>query len=76
MSQSTKGLAKNGSQARLHRRIFLLILISGWLVNSYAVGAIQPRIVGGIESDPEDRSFMVALVFTGSGSRSLRSEPV
>lgn len=76
MSQSTKGLAKNGSQARLHRRIFLLILISGWLVNSYAVGAIQPRIVGGIESDPEDRSFMAALIFTGSGSRSLRSESI
>ena len=76
MSQSTKGLAKNRSQARLHRRIFLLILISGWLVNSYAVGAIQPRVVGGIESDPEDRSFMAALVFTGSGSRSLRSESI
>ena len=76
MSQITKILAKNGSQFRLHRRIILLFLISGWLVNSYAAGAIQPRIVGGIESDPEGRSFMAALVFTGSGSRSLRSEPI
>jgi len=76
MSQITKGLAKNGSHFILHRRIYLLILISGWLVNSYAAGAIQPRIVGGIESDPEGRNFMAALVFTGSGSGSLRSEPV
>ena len=76
MSQVTKGLAKNGFHFRLHQRIYLLILISGWLVNSYAAGVIQPRIVGGIESDPEGRSFMAALVFTGSGSRSLRSEPI
>ena len=76
MLQISQGLAKNGSQFRWHRQIFLLILISGWLVNSYAAGAIQPRIVGGIESDPEGRSFMAALAFTGSGNRSLRSEPI
>jgi hypothetical protein len=76
MPQISQNLAKRDSQFRPYQRLVLLMLI-GWLfAGSCAIAALQPRIVGGTESNPEDRGFMAALIFTGSGSRSMQAEPI
>ena len=76
MSQISQNLAKQGSQFRPYQRLVLLMLIGWLLVGSCAIAALQPRIVGGTESNPEDRGFMAALVLTGSGSRSMQAETI
>ncbi len=76
MLQISHTCTKKRSQSRSCLRMIVFTFFSLLFVSRYAVAAIQPRIVGGNESNPEDRSFMAALVFTGSESRSLKNEPI
>ena len=76
MSQIIQNPSKQGSQFRPYQRLVLLMLIGWLLAGSCAIAALQPRIVGGTESNPEDRGFMAALILTGSGSRSMQAEPI